>query len=110
MDGDELRTPRTPAIDLRRIGGCSGGTGEAGQATRFEFSCTAFPAPLSESDLVERFGAESVEEDSIVGADDGPFLGRAVNPTDPEARIEVAWRNPRRHRTGLRSSSRPRAV
>lgn len=67
---------------------------QAGQAADpLEFSCAAFPPPLAESDLVARFGAENVVTDSIIGSDDGPFLGTVVRLDDGDARIEVAWRD-----------------
>lgn len=75
----------------------SGGLGcAAAQGTRgppLEFSCAAFPAPVSEADLIDRFGAEAVVADSIIGADDGPFLGTVVHPSSTELTFEVAWSN-----------------
>src|SRR5690606_10255951 len=58
-----------------------------------EFSCEAFPSPVSEKWLIERFGAENVVTDSIVGGDDGPFPGTVVFPDSAECRFEVAWRD-----------------
>ena len=61
--------------------------------SRLEFSCAAFPAPVSESWLIARFGAANVVTDSIVGADDGPFPGTVVYQSWPEMRLDVAWQD-----------------
>jgi hypothetical protein len=58
-----------------------------------EFSCAAFPDPVSESWLIERFGAENVVTDSIVGGDDGPFAGTVVYPASSGKRFDVAWQD-----------------
>jgi hypothetical protein len=74
--------------------------GLAGQTTdlpdadpRLELSCAAFSAPVGESWLIDRFGAENVVTASIVGGDDGPFPGTVVYPSSPERRLDVAWQD-----------------
>jgi hypothetical protein len=59
-----------------------------------ELSCAAFPAPVSETWLIQRFGAANVVTDSIIGADDGPFPGTVVYPSTPGMRLDVAWQDP----------------
>lgn len=71
---------------------------ETSQASSLEFSCDAFPAPLGEADLIERFGPENVVTDTLHGSEDGPILGTVVNPDDPTTRIEIAWLDPARRR------------
>jgi hypothetical protein len=60
-----------------------------------EFSCAAFPAPVTETWLIERFGTANVVADSIVGGDDGPFPGTVVYPSPSEDRVDVAWQDER---------------
>ena len=61
------------------------------RGTPLEFSCAAFPAPVTEMELIARFGAERVVRDSIIGADDGPFPGTVVHPSSPELTFQVSW-------------------
>ncbi len=74
------------------LGLCQAAGGQEPPTRSGEFSCAAFPAPIQESDLVERFGEDQVIADSVTGSDDGPFIGTVVHPETPAARIEVAWR------------------
>jgi hypothetical protein len=55
-----------------------------------EFSCSAFPADLSEAALVERFGATNVNRAPVIGADDGPQHGAVVHGGSA-IKIEMAW-------------------
>lgn len=55
-----------------------------------EFSCSSFPADLSETALVARFGATNVRRAPVVGADDGPQEGAVVYEGSP-MKIEMVW-------------------
>lgn len=56
-----------------------------------QLSCAAFPPSLTESALVERFGASNVIRDSIPGMDDGLVEGTVIFADSEEARLEVVW-------------------
>ena len=61
------------------------------QNTRFDFSCSTFPANLSESDLLSRYGQGNVITAMITGADDPSFEGTVLFPNQDDARVEIAW-------------------
>lgn len=63
------------------------------QAGAFAFTCAAFPAELSELDLVARYGRENVVHASVFGSDDGPQDGTVLFPETEDARLEIVWRN-----------------
>jgi len=56
-----------------------------------DFSCSTFPADLSASDLVARYGQENVATALVTGADDPPLEGTVLFPKLEDARVEIAW-------------------
>ena len=56
-----------------------------------DFSCSTFPADLSESDLIARYGQGSVITALVTGADDPSFEGTVLFPNQDDARVEIAW-------------------
>ncbi len=60
------------------------------QDDTLKFSCAVFPVDLSEADLIDRYGAESVISAPVFGVDDGPVDGTALFP-DVNDRIEITW-------------------
>jgi hypothetical protein len=71
-------------------GFCSHSAQQKQNAT-LDFSCSTFPADLSESDLVALYGQENVTTALITGADDPPFEGTVLFPKLDDARVEIAW-------------------
>lgn len=63
------------------------------QDTSYLLSCAAFPADLTEADLVRRFGAANVVRDSVFGYDDGPQDATVVFPDDSARRLEIFWQD-----------------
>jgi hypothetical protein len=60
----------------------------------FELSCTIFSPEMTESDLVEGFGAENVSSGSVFGFDDGAQQGTVLFAQRPDARVEIIWWDP----------------
>jgi hypothetical protein len=90
--GDLSRAPNVAGLAAGELAAQT--TDLPGSDPPLEFSCAAFPAPVSESWLIERFGAENVVTDSIIGADDGPVEGTVVYRSLPERSLDVAWQDP----------------
>ena len=61
------------------------------QSATPDFSCSTFPADLSESDQVARYGQENVTTALVTGADDPRFEGTVLFPKLADARVEIAW-------------------
>jgi hypothetical protein len=63
----------------------------AGTERDSRLSCSTFPAELSESDLVARYGQENVITAPVTGADDLAFEGTVLFPKLDDTRVEIAW-------------------
>jgi hypothetical protein len=63
------------------------------QNTALDFSCFTFPADLSESNLLSRYGQGNVITSIVTGADDPPFEGTVLFPNQDDARVEIAWKD-----------------
>jgi hypothetical protein len=61
------------------------------QNATLDFSCSTFPANLSESDLFSRYGQGNVITAMVTGADDPSFEGTVLFPNQDEDRVEIAW-------------------
>jgi hypothetical protein len=59
----------------------------------FAFTCAAFPAELTEADLIARHGRENVIHALVFGSDDGPQDGTVLFPRSEDARLEIVWWN-----------------
>lgn len=57
------------------------------QAGSFAFTCAAFPAGLSETDLIARYGRENVTSAPVFGSDDGPQDGTVLFSGTEGARL-----------------------
>jgi hypothetical protein len=55
-----------------------------------EFSCASFPADLSETSLINRYGTGNVKRAPVVGSDDGPQDGTVVFDNSPR-KLEIVW-------------------
>jgi hypothetical protein len=58
-----------------------------------EFSCASFPADLSETNLINRYGTGNVKRAPVVGSDDGPQAGTVVFDDSPR-KLEMVWWDP----------------
>ncbi len=67
---------------------------QARQAPERDFSCTSFPADLSEAELVERYSRSKVRRAEVFGTDDGPQDGTVVFDDSP-LKLEAAWLDPK---------------
>ena len=56
------------------------------QKATLDFSCSTFPANLSESDLLSRYGQRNIITAMVTGADDPPFEGTVLFPNQDDAR------------------------
>lgn len=56
-----------------------------------ELSCLTFPPDLTESDLIERYGADNVSSAPVFGSDDGPQDGTVVFPDVEDMKLEINW-------------------
>jgi hypothetical protein len=63
------------------------------EATALPFTCAAFPAELTESDLISRYGQEHVIRAPVFGSDDGPQNGTVLFSQADDRRLEIVWRN-----------------
>jgi hypothetical protein len=56
-----------------------------------ELSCATFPADLSETGLIARYGSANVRSAPVFGSDDGPQDGTVVFPNVDAMKLEAVW-------------------
>jgi hypothetical protein len=88
-----VKPPMGAILALSLVWGPTGAKTLQLEAATFAFTCAAFPADLSEADLIARYGPGHVIKAPVFGSDDGPQNGTALFSQTDDRRLEIVWQN-----------------